>query len=250
MQNYKLKPWLFFVLLSCLVFPIGADPNCNTVKSPAVEVLNCGIGGQNSRDVLNRFADILKARPDLIILMVGTNDCLNSNNSIPLEQYVDNIKKISDLVRARDIKLILLTIPPCYGEYVLARHPAQFFGGQTPETKVKKYNDALKAVALKEKLSLVDIHRLFSAIGNIGIDRESIIRNSANSDAKDGVHPTYDGYRLIAATVHEFLQLQQMNPQKVACVGDSITFGVHVRGEGTSCGQTYPALLSALCNSN
>ena len=32
------------------------------------------------------------------------------------------------------------------------------------------------------------------------------------------------------------------------CLGDSITFGAHMPGQGTTCGETYPAWLSVMLN--
>jgi hypothetical protein len=35
---------------------------------------------------------------------------------------------------------------------------------------------------------------------------------------------------------------------KVACMGDSVTFGIKMTGEGTVTGDTYPAVLNAMLN--
>ncbi|HEX2949579.1 MAG TPA: GDSL-type esterase/lipase family protein, partial [Armatimonadota bacterium] len=41
------------------------------------EVLNAGVGGNNTRMLLERLdADVLAQHPDLVVLMVGTNDAL------------------------------------------------------------------------------------------------------------------------------------------------------------------------------
>jgi lysophospholipase L1-like esterase len=232
----------------CISLGFAAEQSqCSTKK---IEVINNGIGGQNSNDILNRFLDILKAKPDTIILMVGTNDSLNSSKPVTLEQFTANLKKISDLARTEKITLILVTIPPCYGKYVLMRHPAQFFAGQTPEEKTKIYNSAIKAFAAKEGIPVLDIYRIFMSIGNVGLEKDSLIRNSENSNAQDGIHPTPYGYKIMATALYGFMESQQLKPEKISCVGDSITFGVHVKGEGTSTGQTYPAWLSALYNYN
>ena len=51
-----------------------------------VEVVNAGHSGWNSRQLREIFRQELdKNRPDLIILMVGTNDNLNSYNLVPPE---------------------------------------------------------------------------------------------------------------------------------------------------------------------
>ena len=53
------------VLLSSIVF------------SNEVEVINAGVGGNSSANLLKRVhEDVIAKQPDLVILMVGTNDAL------------------------------------------------------------------------------------------------------------------------------------------------------------------------------
>jgi len=43
------------------------------------QVINSGIKGNTTTDILGRLKkDVLDKKPDLVILMVGTNDMLNS----------------------------------------------------------------------------------------------------------------------------------------------------------------------------
>ncbi len=43
------------------------------------EVLNKGVAGNNSKDLMVRVDnDVINEQPDLVIIMVGTNDMINS----------------------------------------------------------------------------------------------------------------------------------------------------------------------------
>lgn len=75
-----------------------------------------------------------------------------------------------------------------------------------------------------------------------------MIRNEANSKSKDGVHLREDGYRLMAKLFVPIFRNKVKPGQVVVCLGDSLTYGAHVDGHGTSRGRTYPAWLWLLLN--
>ncbi len=213
-------------------------------------VINAGIGGNNSRNLLKRLdKDVLAHRPQLVVLMVGSNDVLNSRNSVPLDEYRKNLEKLIGRITRGGTKLVLMTIPPCHEPYLLERHPADFYEPDGPGGRIQKANRIIRQAAKKHKIPLVDVHEIFSAKGNIGEMPESLLRNKANSNSADGVHPTPEGYRTIAAAIHRAIRKHRLPTARVVCLGDSITFGAHVKGAGTSEGETYPAVLRRLLNS-
>jgi lysophospholipase L1-like esterase len=65
---------------------------------------------------------------------------------------------------------------------------------------------------------------------------------------EDGLHPTRDGYRLIAQEVYRYLKQHQLlkKNRRIICFGDSITYGAFMDGKGTAEGDTYPAFLKNL----
>ena len=66
-----------------------------------VEVVNAGHSGWNSRQLREIFRQELdKNRPDLIILMVGTNDNLNSYNLVPPEEFEKNLTAMAEAAKA------------------------------------------------------------------------------------------------------------------------------------------------------
>ena len=79
-----------------------------------IRVINAGIGGNNSRNLLARIdSDVLRHRPDLVILMVGSNDMLNSNNAVPLAEYEKNLDQLAAKIVRSGSKLVLMTLLPC-----------------------------------------------------------------------------------------------------------------------------------------
>lgn len=210
-------------------------------------VINAGRGGHNTRNLLRRLdRDVLLLRPGLVVLLVGTNDLLNHGNAVAPAEYVKNVRTLVARIRAGGAKVLLLTIPPCYEPFLLRRHPKEFFAGQSPNDKIRAANAALRALAAELRVPVVDVHQLFSAVGNIGEKPESLLRNPANSRSADGVHPTPEGYRLLAVAVWQAIESASLPRRHVVCFGDSITYGAGAPGAGTSKGQTYPAILARL----
>ena len=211
------------------------------------DVINSGYCGHNSRDILLRLDDILGQKPDMIILMVGSNDFLNSYNSLSEAEYAKNLETIICNIKNADIELILMTLPPCYSPYVLKRHPESFFTKYGPDEKICEANAIIRGMSQKYDVHLTDINRMLASKGNIGTGKYSFLRNVANSGDEDGLHLTAAGYRIIASGIYNEIN-DRCNIRKIICLGDSITYGIHMKGAGTSDGTTYPAYLSKLLN--
>lgn len=208
-------------------------------------VINAGIGGNTSSDLLKRIEkDCLSQRPDLTLLMVGTND-MNSRKHIPLPQYEENLTKLVSEILASKSKLVLMTILPCYEPYLLTRHPAEFYQPEGVSGRRKQVNEVIKRIALKHQVLVLDMEHRFLAIGNIGLSPESLIKNEANSNKTDGIHPTNTGYRFMALSAYEFINAHKLPCKKIVCFGDSIT-----AGDGSITNNSYPAYLQKLFSPN
>lgn len=220
--------------------------SCSRVAT-AAEVINAGRGGHNTRNLLARLErDVLARKPSLVVLMVGTNDVLNSRNAVPLKEYEANLRKLIGRILAAKSRVLLLTIPPCHEAYLLRRHPASFYQPDGPTARIRKANRVVQQIAEASKAPGVDVFALFTEKGAVGTDASSWLRNEANSRAADGVHPTAEGYRAIAAAVAKAIARHKLPASRVVCLGDSITFGAGVKGAGTATGETWPACLARL----
>lgn len=211
------------------------------------DVHNAGLSGNNSRDLLAKMdQEVLARHPKLVVLMVGSNDMLNSGNSTPLEEYRRNLEAIAEKCKRANASLLLMTIPPCHPPYLIARHKKEYFAERAPELRVNDALGVIRLVASRHALPVVEVNRIFERVGNVGTEKESVLRNEINCGDPDGVHPTPEGYRLIAVAVFQAIVDHQLPRDQIVCYGDSITHGVHVEGAGTVHGQTYPALLAAM----
>lgn len=220
-------------------FPAGVMKPRKPAEDPFI--INAGVGGNNTADLLKRVdTDCLSHKPDLTILMAGTND-MNSQKHIPLPQYEENMRTIITKITDINSQLLLMTILPAYEPYLYTRHPKAFYEPEGYGKRNLQVNNVLRKIADDHKLPLLDMHHIFEKAGNIGEDADSLIKNEINSKKTDGIHPTPDGYRTMAVAIFEFITQHQLPYNRLVCFGDSITLG-----DGGIEGKSYPAYLKKL----
>lgn len=210
-------------------------------KNKNLPAINSGIGGNNTFDLLSRIhKDCLAHQPKLTILLIGTND-MNSVKFVPMDQYEKNLSQISQQILNSGSQLLLMTILPAYEPYLLTRHPASFYEPEGVMGRRKRINDIIRKVAAQYQSGLLDMEQRFLAAGKIGTDMDSLIQNEANSNKKDGIHPTANGYRFMGLCIYDYILYNNLPQDNIVCLGDSIT-----RGDGSNDRESYPGYLNKL----
>ena len=150
-------------------------------ESAATRVLNRGIRGQNSSQMLLRFQDdAISLRPALIVLLCGSNDLRSyvgeaaSVGEGALERIHRNVTSMVDIASSRGVKMLLSSLPP-----VDPRHPVH----RDPQW-IQRINAALAALASARSLEFVDYHGAL-------VDGQGCLPGEYS---EDGVHPNAPGY--------------------------------------------------------
>jgi acyl-CoA thioesterase-1 len=139
-------------------------------------VVNASVSGETTAGGLSRLPHAIDVQhPQILILELGGNDGLRS---LPLETTHDNLDKMIQLARSRDVRVLLvgMRMPPNYGE----RYTTGF---------QNMYTD----LAQRYKLPLVPFLL------------EKVALNPAMMQA-DGIHPTEPAEPLLLDTVWPRLQ--------------------------------------------
>lgn len=229
------------ILLNTPAFAVDGHQDLLKAHHEDFVVINAGVGGNTTKDLLGRVErDCYAHHAGLTILMAGTND-MNSVKYIPLQQYEQNMRALAKGILARKSKLIMMTILPCHEPDLLTRHPAAFYKPEGIAGRRSQVNEVIKKIAADYKVHLIDLEHRFKAIGKISDDDDSLLKNQANSNKRDGIHPTANGYRFIALAVYDYIIDHKLPFQRTVCFGDSITKG---GADGN-----YPDYLKALLNS-
>ncbi|WP_417375154.1 SGNH/GDSL hydrolase family protein [Gimesia maris] len=221
----------FLFLLSCL---------CLTpTQATAATVINAGVGENRSSQLLKRLdRDVLAKKPTTVVLMVGTNDRLNSGGFIDIKSYRKNVESLIDQIEAGGAKVLLMTPPTCIPELLFSRHDRKNYDDQSPVERMQEVRTVLLEVAQQKKVALLDFHDYLIQHKLADDQKTSLLRNPANSGVKDGVHLIPAGYELLAKLVAEKLQAGEFDTTTVVCFGDSLTKG--------SAKANYPAYLQTI----
>lgn len=141
------------------------------------EVINAGAPGEEARDAVARFRSVVGGqRPEVVLLMQGTND-LDVVAGGGAEGAAAALNTMVRYARDSGADVLLMTIPP------------QVHTGAAP--LVEAFNAMVRAIATRRGATLVDVHRLLLGSSCSGGRTTPCI-------GADGLHPTAEGYRLIA----------------------------------------------------
>ena len=242
MSDLFSKTYILLLLLSIAQMTKAAS------SADSVTVINAGRNGNSTTDMLRRVdKDVLALAPDLVVMMVGTNDRFNAKKLLPIEEYEQNYQRLITKIKKQS-DLILMTITPVYDPYIILRKPELHLQGNDPTARVDSVNAVIRRLAEKNECTLLDMNKILVGCGGANTDKDGLFQNEANSGITDGVHPTAAGYRIIAAAVSQAIRSMNPDAKTIVCFGDSITKGYRTRGEGTTEGQTYPAWLKKILN--
>lgn len=230
-----------YLLLCCLMA-------CVACTSRPYTVINKGIAGNSTSDLLARVEkDVVALQPDLVVMMVGTNDMVNSRKLVPYAQYATQYRRLVQRIRQTGAAVVLMTSLPVDTGYLFMRHQRGLYD-MDPNRKIDSARAIVQEIAISEQVYCLDLHDIFVRRGEPGRTAASLIVNAANMGKEDGIHPTAAGYRFMAEHLYAYLKAHRLlrRHHRILCFGDSITYGAFMDGAGTDTGDTYPAGLKRL----
>lgn len=139
-----------------------------SAQTTGLTLINKGVNGDTTEDLLRRYnRDVAALKPSHLIIMVGTND---ASINMPLKQYASNIHTLIE--RALSEEII-----PALG---------------LPIKSLDSYLEKLMADYRRWAIDYCESNHLPSL-------------NFDNVNLLDDVHPTKDGYRIMAESAVPFL---------------------------------------------
>ncbi len=219
-------------------------------KSDSIYVFNHGVAGNTSANLLSRVeSDVVALHPELTIIMVGTNDMLNSRKVVSYEDYEKNLTTLIEKIKATGSQVMLISPIPADSEYLFERHDKSKYAGH-PDEVISAARDIVRELSLRYDCYFVDMFEEFTSRGIPTHNEDIYIRNEKNCGKKDGVHPTAAGYQLMGEIIWSFFEKSNLQTKykRIVCFGDSITKGSGASGAGTVTGQNYPSYLNQKLN--
>lgn len=145
-----------------------------------VEMINRGICGDTTGGMAARFRrDVLRDQPSAVILLGGANDILNY---LTVESVMDHLKDLIHMSTAAGIKPIAALPTPCdYAE-------------EGKELAILR--EQIRRLTIDESLLLIDFFQPLAASNG----------NFQRGLSIDGIHPSREGYRVMALAAAKTLQ--------------------------------------------
>ena len=225
----NMKTFLLIFSISLLFVGCKKNDSTNNVAVIKLSVINLGVPGNTAELLLSRINTVTNDKPNLVIIMIGTNDVLQGNNTY--NSFNGTLGEIIDKLKAKGESVMLLTPPP------VETWNIENFDIPRLDTLC----NVIYSLSKNKSCYFVDVNKDISHI-DTGVNNNLLY-------VADGIHPTAIGYEDIANYIYSYIKSNRITASKIVCFGDSITYGIYVNGAGTSTGQTYPAVLLADLNS-
>lgn len=181
-------------------------------------VINAGVGSSHSGSIkdndfakvmhaMDRFdSSVLRHKPDWVSINFGLNDAYQDKGEktasrIPLKDFKKNIRFYIRKIKQHGGKIILLTPNPQASAYEAFRRK-----------KVDEYADAIRKLAKRKSVFLIDSHNIFYSWG---MNR----KNGIDDLFLDKLHPNDTGHELIAQAIFNIIEKQEKKNSAKKSIG-------------------------------
>ncbi len=146
-----------------------------------INFINSGSPGDTARGGLYRvYEDVLRHKPDLVFVQFGLNDAYTGFTPESFRQHLSSI--IEEIKAKPDIEIILLTSVPVKDAL--------------ESVTAEKIYEMIIQCGEEYNIPVVRVHEYWNNKIEAGVNWNSLVQ-------ADGVHPTEEGYRLMAEAVME-----------------------------------------------
>jgi len=147
-------------------------------------IVGRGISAQTTPQMLVRFhSDVVALKPHVVHIMGGTNDIAGNTGPMSADDTKNNIMAMCEIAKAHGIRVVLASVPQASKYW--------WKPDVQPKAQTVAMNEWLPRYAKKIGAKYADYAAAFADAGG----------NVKESLAKDGVHPTAEGYALMRPIV-------------------------------------------------
>jgi lysophospholipase L1-like esterase len=164
---------------------------------PGKPYIGRGISGQTTPQMLVRFrADVIALRPQVVVILAGTNDIAGNTGPITLEETEGNLASMAELARDNRIRVVLSSVLPVstYG-HDREGNPLDMRIKRPPE-KILELNAWIRKYAAVNDHVHLDY---FPAM----VDEHGLLKKELSDD---GLHPNAAGYAVMAPLAEKAIQ--------------------------------------------
>lgn len=156
---------------------------------PGKPYVGRGISGQTTPQMVLRMQqDVVALHPAVVVILAGTNDIAGNTGPSTLDMIEDNLASMTEIAQANGIRVVLASVLPV--------HDYPWKPGLDPAPKIVALNHWIEDFASAHHAVYLDFH-------SVMVDsRGGLPKNLAY----DGVHPTIEGYEIMAPLTERAIQ--------------------------------------------
>ena len=165
-------------------YPIHEFINCD-------KIANRGIGGDTTKNVMNRLEEIIKLSPKLVFLQIGINDMIYKR--VKSEVVAERIMKIANDLREKGIKVYIISLYPINKRKMAF---SWFMCRHATNKRVLSVNKLLVEKCEKDNIPYIDMHSEL-------VDKKGNLRTTFTTE---GLHISTKGYKKITLVLKKYLE--------------------------------------------
>jgi len=155
------------------------------------DIINKGINGDTTAGILSRFAkDALNLKPNLCIIMAGTNDFLLGRTA---DSVVDNISMMIEDCIHNNISPVIL-VQPLIVEDLAKIHWSSYIDYINTNDSLVSFRKLILELCIEKSVTSIDIQNLFLTLA----------KDNSRDYFIDGVHPTELGHKVIFEKIVDY----------------------------------------------
>lgn len=206
-----------------------------------INIINAGVGGNNTYHARERFdTDVLAHKPDIVLIGFGGNDQAvkrdDRKSIVPLDEFRANLVYFLEEIKKLGGETVFFTVTPTIPErYTPWEYNIHYI--YEDGAVLDRYCDEVRRIAREYGCGLVDIHREYDLIK---LDDYMIA---------DGMHPSDLGRRFLADLIGRYLLAKYDGVNKaemtVNCVdenGNILVSDKFIAAEGANMAFPAPAV--------
>ena len=164
---------------------------------PGKPYVNRGISGQTTPQMLVRFrADVVALDPAVVVILAGINDIAENTGPTTMGAIEDNLASMCEIATANGIRVVLASVTPAI-DFPWRR-------GMDPAPKVRTLNAWIKQYAATHGYTYLDY---YTALADAAGGMKAGLAN-------DGVHPTPEGYAIMAPLAEQAIAAALKTPPR------------------------------------
>ena len=160
---------------------------------PNSHVVNSGISGDKSSDLIERLDDVYKYNPSKVFLLIGINDL---NNDVDQDEILNNIQKIVNGIKTnrKYTKIYIESVYPINRNSFNEKDYS--FNEDITNDTIKDFNNKLKNLCKENKINYVNVYdNLLDSDGNL-----------KDIYTVEGLHLNDLGYYKVTNVLKEYLK--------------------------------------------